>query len=482
MVAYTTGSGGTTALVTWRPPAHSGGAPITGFTISVSPAVAKVAVGSSATEATVSGLDPHTVYVVRVAATNGSGAQSPTDQTYLVNGAAPWQVTTWETFHGGYMRTGQSAGPGPASPAVAWKWSAPAGEQIVGDPLVGPQGDIYIALTGPGSGGAPTAWVDVFAPGGGQPLWTASVSNDTAYGLTVAPDGGALLVGRAGLSHIPSGGSAADWTAAGPRFNSTFTPTAAVGPSDTTYINSTGNQISTVDPSGTVGQNSFGFGNSLGPDTGLFAFSADDQTIYLGAGNAVVMAFPGDGTATNGGWESGPSTVQAPGPVSSWGAPAVGPDGTVYMAFGSPGSGSTLRSPGYLVAIDRATGFYKWWFKTNAPVEGTPSLTATGLAVMTDTAGTVYAVDTSTGQLVWSKAVSGGSGLSSPAVARDGTIYVQTAKSVSALSNAGDLLWSTPAASPGGQSSPALGQNGDLYFVDAAGVSASDNQLVALGG
>jgi SpoIID/LytB domain protein len=64
---------GTTAAVTWQPPAANGGAAVTGYGVTLSPGGATKSVGSSARSATFSGLTAGTDYTATVVANSKSG-------------------------------------------------------------------------------------------------------------------------------------------------------------------------------------------------------------------------------------------------------------------------------------------------------------------------------------------------------------------------------------------------------------------------
>src|SRR2546423_1590707 len=66
-------AGAESAVVSWSAPASDGGAPITGYTVTVSPGGKQVTVSASIRSTTVTGLTDGTAYTFTVAATNAVG-------------------------------------------------------------------------------------------------------------------------------------------------------------------------------------------------------------------------------------------------------------------------------------------------------------------------------------------------------------------------------------------------------------------------
>lgn len=104
----------------------------------------------------------------------------------------------------------------------------------------------------------------------------------------------------------------------------------------------------------------------------------------------------------------------------------------------------------------------------NNPYNIALAVSATGLVVFGDGNG-VTAVHASDGSPAWSYQLDPPSGqiTGPPAIARDGTIYLEGASSVLALTNAGHLLWQAPETSGPGRAGTglALDPAGTLYAV-----------------
>ncbi|HWE55540.1 MAG TPA: PQQ-binding-like beta-propeller repeat protein [Acidimicrobiales bacterium] len=449
LIAYAAGGG--TAQVSWVAPATSGGAPVTTYRVVTVPATRTVVVDGTINQTQLQGLNPNTAYAVSVVATNAEDAISPAAATELVNGAGTGQSSLWDTAHGNLMRTGQSAFVGPASAKESWAWAQPAGATMAGDPLIGPSGNTYVALSGT------DATVQVLSPTG-QPVWSWTDSGHTVSGVAIGPDGTAYLATDEGIASITVGRSTPNWKFTDPRADCTYlSPLTVVGA--TIYASDSCGLITRIATATgqEVGPAPFGSANSSSNYSPI-AFSADGKTLYQATAGGVT-AWTIGGASPVQAWTG--HATQVPSGVVPTETAAVGADGNLYETLAAPSGGH-----GYISSLT-AGGVGRWTFTTAAPVEGTPAVTATGLVVAGDTAGDLYALDAGTGHLVWTHPgahPSDNFAASSPVVAADGTIYVQSLGSIQAFSNSGALLWTAPVASAGA-SSPALTPGGALVVV-----------------
>jgi outer membrane protein assembly factor BamB len=155
-------------------------------------------------------------------------------------------------------------------------------------------------------------------------------------------------------------------------------------------------------------------------------------------------------------------------PLAQLQMPAIGADGTLYI-----GTTSSRTDEGGVVAVDRA-GIVRWQLQgLEAEIRSSPALGPDGTIYLAGNSH-IYAVDPR-GTLRWSyRTDARGPRLSSPAVARDGTVYVGGWDSrLYAIKPDGSLSW-TFATRGSVISSPAIGSDGTIYF------GAGDGRLYAV--
>lgn len=122
-------------------------------------------------------------------------------------------------------------------------------------------------------------------------------------------------------------------------------------------------------------------------------------------------------------------------------SPAVGADGTVYAG----------AYDGKVYALDGATGAKKWTFATGSLLNEAPALSASGdMVYVGGYDRSVYGLAAQDGALKWRTPV--GAAASSPAVGKDGTVYVGADKIYALKPADGKQKWQFPtgydAASP----------------------------------
>jgi outer membrane protein assembly factor BamB len=132
--------------------------------------------------------------------------------------------------------------------------------------------------------------------------------------------------------------------------------------------------------------------------------------------------------------------------------------GNVPMFGGGPSHDGQMPGP-----APGASPKLAWQMDTGGELYGSPSL-ADGMLYVTSKAGTIYAIDASTGNEVWHREVTSYVTRASPAVI-DGVVYVGAGFSFSALDAAtGEERWTVP-LQYGGHASPTV--NGDLIVVSS---------------
>ncbi len=252
-------------------------------------------------------------------------------------------------------------------------------------------------------------------------------------------------------------------TLVGPQTNSTTvlydfgldssSASPVVGPNGLIYFakNVTGGGFSVValTSSGTLVWESpiYQLGNALAPLT-----IADDGTIYVpaGAGNQTTYLhalFP-DGTLK---WTKTFNGFANPVPIGS--------DGTLYVA-----SGFWQTSPDSLTALN-PDGTTKWSYDFGSVNALQPAAVApNGIVIVSDNGNNfVEAHDPVNGNLLWQIFLGSSGGMSAPAIAADGTIYVFASR-LWAISAGGEVLWTTPVMPTVTGSTPAIAGDGSVFF------------------
>ena len=135
--------------------------------------------------------------------------------------------------------------------------------------------------------------------------------------------------------------------------------------------------------------------------------------------------------------------------------PAIGNDGTIYVGDDN----------GTIYAI-YPNGSLKWKYNTGGgyPIRSSPAVDANGIIYIAEEDGILYAMYPN-GTLKWSYNLGNDVGYSSPAIANDGTIYIDADGNLFAISPDGTKKWNvTLIAGRGGYSSPAIADDGTVYI------------------
>lgn len=305
----------------------------------------------------------------------------------------------------------------PATGAV--QWTSNIDKQIVGTPVVGPAGTIYM-----GSGNSnrmyairPQGTVKWFHESIGRPTKSTAIGRDrTLYFGTV--DGGTV--------HAVDSDGSRKWIYQN-SLNDRVSQTPVIGADGTVYVGIyrylSGDYLYAFNPGGTVKWTSASLGTSI-----INCAIGTDGTIYVNATQKLYAISPVDGSTI---WEL--ANINA-----GTSSPVIGADGTIYI-------GSTDNK---LHAIN-PQGTIKWSFTTGGWV-CKPVVASDGRIYVGSYDNKVYGVNPANGTLAWLYDT-GREIQASPLIGDDGTIYVVTANGQNpsdnylyALNGNGSRLADTP--------------------------------------
>jgi outer membrane protein assembly factor BamB len=228
----------------------------------------------------------------------------------------------------------------------------------------------------------------------------------------------------------------------------------AVGADGGVYSGSLDGNIYALDPAGVELWRA-----RLGQVSGVPALSAEG-VIYLGVASPVEQMFYAlnrDGTVV---WSYHLESFIVEG------SPAVGPDGTIYVAATNPQTGG-----GSMVALG-ADGTERWRYDAASRLPFSPALGLDGTLYVGARNGSLYALHPD-GSLKWQTPL--GAVTSSVALGADGTIYLGSASDYQALNPTdGAQLWTFTPVDGQAETTPAVGSGGRIYL------TASSNELYAV--
>lgn len=231
--------------------------------------------------------------------------------------------------------------------------------------------------------------------------------------------------------------------------------------SDGVIFVGSGTKVRAIKPDGTV-KWSKRYTNVQGP-----ALSADGKTVYI-AGNNKILALKAKNGEKRWKYAMEDSTLFGP---------TLGPDGTIYQGSWD----------GYLYALN-ADGTLKWKYQTEGANSYPPSIDEKGVIYLgggdahAGADGNVYALKKN-GSLKW-KYDTGTERAGSPAITEDGLILVPAAPNLYALNSDGSLAWTIGPMQPlnagnlkqaaaddiSGIITPGVGPDGTIYIGNSEGV------------
>ncbi len=286
-------------------------------------------------------------------------------------------------------------------------------------------------------------------------------------------------------------------------FGAPIVSAPAVGPDGTVYVSCVDGSIHAVDPSN--GHAKWNYSTATGTSGALFASSPaigeNGATLFVGGIDGNLYAI----NTSNGSLKWTFLTNNVGYPVTS--SPAIDSHGTVYVsvddgylyAIKPAVIGATLKwraritDDGYGAPVTGLACYNSWLCLLSSPAIGPDGAIYVG-GYSDVYFATLYAVNPD-GSDKWHKQLSTAFNLtaeaivSSPAVAADGTVYVQTNSYglLFAVDSAdGSILWTYPTSSSppsGGESSPAIGPDGTVYVGTEGGINeAPSGSLIAVTG
>jgi sugar lactone lactonase YvrE len=365
--------------------------------------------------------------------------------------------STWPDYGGGLANTHQANAVGPANPTVAWTYNLANAQGRLStyafrQPALGNDGSIYFltypgladqnvialnpngtlrwSILGPTNISQPGNWPAVTAQGNllymsgatstttsrllerdggnGSLIWVGpDIQSTYQTGPTVSTEGIIYTTDDRGTLQSLTPAGQANWTvqAAGPYVN------PAIGPSGIIY--SGGASLSAVASDGSIQWSIAAQPQPGTMNARIFTSPAVDHSGNVYVGTSTISTDPGYLLAVD---SSGHQLWTRDG---VGGAPAVGPDGTIYAGY-----------QGVLHAMSPTNGHDLWTYQTGSIDEfGAEGVTIDrdGNIYASTTRGNVLSIN-KTGQLRWDINLAPGAPhdvfLSAPALAADGTLYV----------------------------------------------------------
>jgi eukaryotic-like serine/threonine-protein kinase len=366
----------------------------------------------------------------------------------------------WPTFHGGPGRDGTASVNGPSSETELNRFSLAGSVQ--GSPVINGSGRVFI---GDSTG---TLYGFDTKANAAAPIWTYSIpgkNNAIVASPGLSPDGNTVYVASSNgaVAAVNAGSGAQVWAIQMPG-PVQASPVASLDGS-MVFLATVSGTIRAVSASNgaTVWNLNLGTGSIIGSPT----LGQNGTVLYVGMNTGVIYALPTTGGTGN---ANTPCYVDA----AVEGSPAVDSNGNVYSttangtvysfnpgcagerwhlnvsgltpSTSTPAIGGGLvvvgNTNGYVYGINASSGTQQWQFQTGAQVTSSAAIaTGNNLIYTGSDNGRLYVLNAS-GQQVAANARLLGTGVGSPALAPDGTIWV--------ASSDGTLVHIGPIGSPPG--------------------------------
>ena len=190
-------------------------------------------------------------------------------------------------------------------------------------------------------------------------------------------------------------------------------------------------------------------------------FSPDGKTVYIPTSTPNGHLFAVDVIKGSVKWVSQISSV------TYGGGALVGADGTIYQC------GTDTK----VYAINPQDGSQKWACTVDGVIGAFPALSTNGILYCATNSGTLYAIDTTTGSVAWSKTMETGVVSSAIVVDASGDIYVGTNAAIYKFDASGNEQWKTSGIRVTERGAFAMDANGTTLYATqkaSAGLLAID--------
>ena len=340
----------------------------------------------------------------------------------------------WVSLGGDFRRSGLSDDPGPAPNCLKWTFETEGA--VIGSVTVGAEGQIHVACE--------DGRLYTLDSGGGL-AWMVDVNSPLLSAPTIGPDGCLYVGSREGGLHAVDRHGQLCWVC---NTGGAVHSSAAVASDGDVYVASTDGTLYALDRDGTKLWQFITAGSGVLPAGSIFASPAlgADGTVYIaGLYDPNLYALdPADGSVK---WACSFASVQSGDEEPGWpfASPVVAADGTIYQ---------TLLYDRHLYAIDPNDGAILW--RTDLLDPTLPCFAAVDVGEYADADG-------------WSE----------PVLGPDGTIYVSLDDPfLRAVDPNGSIKWATRLGEVGGFTLTAdregwvyaAGDDGHVYVVNSAGL------------
>ncbi|MBM4431642.1 MAG: hypothetical protein FJ026_15055, partial [Chloroflexi bacterium] len=383
------------------------------------------------------------VLLLLVALLLASSAQSMLVQA--TPSPTPGTTAAWPMFGHDPQHTGRSPYVGPQTPTLKWRYQAPNHDAaaLMYAPVTGPSGTIYV--------GTNDGYTYALNPADGTPIWTYNKGNTAAPAIgpneEIFKTVGGGQYETAAVERLDANGNQ-QWQFVLPGYGN-FSSLTYI--SNTVYFGWPYNRsIYAINATDGTARWSY----RVGDVSRQFSAPAvaPDGTVYVSSTDDYLYAFNGtDGSLL---W-----SYQTGGDIWIRSSPAIGSDGTIYVG----------SADNYLYAVN-SDGTLRWRYQTGNRIMSAPAIGADGTIYVGSEDHYVYALNSSDGSLHW-RYQTGDSIGSSPAIGADGTVYIGSHDGYLYALAGGDgaLKWRYPVGFYGGSASPAIGSDGTIYIGGDAG-------------